>query len=329
MRATLRLTRFLAVIAAVVACMGLAGPATAQDKYPSKAVRIIVGYGPGTTSDVFARLIARALSDRWHQPVFVENRAGAAGAIGAEVVAKSAPDGYTLMLISNAFTLGPMLQASLPYDPFRDFIAITQVAQTPNIFLASKKLGISNLKEFIALGKKDPGKLQYSSSGRGTPSQISVELFKSMTGLQIEEIPYKDSNQAFTDVISGVVSLNAPGLAQGLPYVAAGRVVTLGITGSKRSPAAPEIPTLAEEGVPGYEAYGWHGIFVPAKTPPDMVAFLNKELVTILKDPKLQALFAKQGAEIVASTPAEFTAFLHKDFDKWQKLFKQLGIKPE
>jgi tripartite-type tricarboxylate transporter receptor subunit TctC len=130
-------------------------------------------------------------------------------------------------------------------------------------------------------------------------------------------------------VISGVVSLNAPGLAQGLPYVAAGRVVTLGITGSKRSPAAPEIPTLAEAGVPGYEAYGWHGIFAPAKTPPDVVAFISKELVTILKDPKLQAVFVKQGAEIVASSPTEFTAFLHKDFEKWQKLFKELGIKPE
>ena len=130
-------------------------------------------------------------------------------------------------------------------------------------------------------------------------------------------------------MISGVVSLNAPGLAQGLPYVAAGHVVTLGITGSKRSPAAPDIPTLAEEGVPGYEAYGWHGIFAPAKTPPDVIAFLNSELVTVLKDPKLQALFVKQGAEIVASTPAEFTAFLHTDFEKWQKLFTQLGIKPE
>ncbi|HUJ01717.1 MAG TPA: tripartite tricarboxylate transporter substrate binding protein [Usitatibacter sp.] len=321
--------KIVTVLAAFAACIGIAVPAAAQGNYPSKTVRIVVGYGPGTTSDVFARLIAKGLSERWHQTVIVENRPGAAGAIGADYVAKSAPDGYTLMLISNAFTLGPMLQRSLPYDPFKDFIPITQVAQTPNIFLASKKLGISNLKEFMALARKAPGGLQYSSSGRGTPSQISVELFKSMAGLHIEEIPYKDSNQAFTDVISGVVSLNAPGLAQGLPYVAAGRVVTLGITGSKRSPAAPDVPTLAEAGLPGYEAYGWHGIFAPAGTPPQLVAFLNKELVATLNDPGLKAMFVKQGAEIVASSPQEFTAFLKTDYEKWKKLFNQIGIKPE
>jgi tripartite-type tricarboxylate transporter receptor subunit TctC len=328
MRASLRFVKVLVAVA-LTAFLGLGLSAAAQEKYPSRTVRIIVGYGPGTTSDVFARLIAKALSERWHEPVIVENRPGAAGAIGADVVAKAEPDGYTLMLISNAFTLGPMLMASLPYDPFKDFIAITQVAQTPNIFLASKKLGVHDLKEFIALAKKEPGKLQYSSSGRGTPSQISVELFKSMAGLQIEEIPYKDSNQAFTDVITGIVSLNAPGLAQGLPYVAAGRVVTLGITGSKRSPAAPDIPTLAEAGLPGYEAYGWHGIFAPAKTPPEVVSFLSKELVAVLKDPKVSATFVKQGAEIVASSPQEFTAFLHKDYEKWKKLFHEIGIKPE
>lgn len=320
------------ILGILITCVAWAAPwtsAMAQDKYPTHTVRIIVGYGPGTTSDVFARLIAKGLGDRWHQPVIVENHPGAAGAIGADIVAKSPPDGYTLMLISNAFTLGPLLQASLPYDPFKDFVAITQVAQTPNIFLASKALGIHNLTEFMALARKEPGKLQYSSSGRGTPSQISVELFKSLAGLQIQEIPYRDSNQAFTDVISGVVSLNAPGLAQGLPYVAAGRVVTLGITGSKRSPAAPDIPTLAEAGLPGYEAYGWHGIFAPAKTPPKTVAFISKELIAVLNDPAIRALFVKQGAEVVASTPEQATAFLHQDFDKWHKLFDQLGIKPE
>jgi tripartite-type tricarboxylate transporter receptor subunit TctC len=233
------------------------------------------------------------------------------------------------MLISNAFTLGPLLQKSLPYDPFKDFAPITQIAQTPNIFLASKTLGVSNLKEFMELARKEPGKLQYSSSGRGTPSQISVELFKSMAGLRIQEIPYRDSNQAFTDVISGIVSLNAPGLAQGLPYVAAGRVVTLGITGSKRSVAAPDIPTLAEAGLPGYEAYGWHGIFAPAATPPQLVAFLNKEIVAILQDPKNKAVFEKQGAEIVANTPEQFRAYLKGDFEKWHKLFDEVRIQPE
>ena len=329
MQARLPLARFLAFAAALVAAAAVVLPAAAQPRYPTQTVKLMVGYGPGTTSDVFARLIANALTQRWGQTVIVENRAGAAGAIAADLVAKSPPDGHTLMLISNAFTLGPLLQKALPYDPFGDFVAIVQVAQTPNIFLASKELGISNLKEFMALAKRQDGKLQYSSSGRGTPSHITVELFKSMAGVKIQEIPYKSSSQAFTDVISGIVSLNAPGLAQGLPYVAEGRVVPLGITGSKRSPSAPEIPTLAEAGLPGYEAYGWHGIFAPAKTPPELVAFLSKELVAILNEPQLKATFGKQGAEIVASQPQEFSRFLRTDFEKWKKLFDEIGIKPE
>jgi tripartite-type tricarboxylate transporter receptor subunit TctC len=330
MRGRFSLARILGISTAFVAfCIAAAGHLHAEDKYPSRTVHLLVGYGPGTTSDVFARLIAKSLSERWHVAVVVENRPGASGIIAAQAVATSAPDGYTLMLISNAFTLGPLLQKELPYDPFKDFAAITQVAQTPNIFLASKTLGVSNLKEFIELARKQPGKLQYSSSGRGTPSQLTVELFKSMAGLKIEEIPYKDSNLAFTDVISGTVALNAPGLAQGLPYVAAGRVVTLGITGSKRSLAAPDIPTLAEAGLPGYEAYGWHGIFAPAKTPPEIVAFLNREIVAVLNDPANKAVFQKQGAEIVAGTPDEFRAYLKSDFEKWHKLFDETGIKPE
>ncbi|HEX5129768.1 MAG TPA: tripartite tricarboxylate transporter substrate-binding protein, partial [Usitatibacter sp.] len=192
--------RIFRIAVACLAAFLFAGSAAAQDKYPSKTVKMIVGYGPGTTSDVFARLIANGLTQRWGQAVIVENKPGAAGAIGADIVAKSEPDGYTLMLISNAFTLGPLLQKSLPYDPFRDFAAITQVAQTPNIFLVSKSLGVGNVKEFIAYAKANPGKLQYSSSGRGTPSHITVELFKSMAGIQIQEIPYKSSSQAFTDV---------------------------------------------------------------------------------------------------------------------------------
>jgi tripartite-type tricarboxylate transporter receptor subunit TctC len=219
--------------------------ALAADTYPSKTVRIVVGYSPGTTSDIFARIIAQKLSERWAQPIVVENRDGAAGSIGAEVVARSEPDGYTLMLASNAFTLGKNLRVKLPYDPFTDFNPITQIAQTPNIFLISNTVGAKNLKEYISLAKSSPGKLQYASSGRGTPSHLTVELFKSMAGVRIDEIPYKSSGQALTDTISGQVSLNSPGLAQGLPHARSGKLVALGITGSKRAPGAAEIPTLS------------------------------------------------------------------------------------
>ena len=317
------------VFLAALAVGQLQSTAAAADAYPSRTVRIIVGYSPGTTSDVFARIIAQKLSERWGQSVIVENRDGAAGSIGADAVAKSEPDGYTLMLGSNAFTLGKVLRVKLPYDPFSDFYAVTQVAQTPNIFLVGTGLGVKNLKEFIALAKASPGKLQYASSGRGTPSHLTVELFKAMAGVSIEEIPYKSSGQAVTDTISGQVALNAPGLAQGLPHTKGGKVVALGITGSKRAPGAPDIPTLAEQGMPGYEAYGWHGIFAPAKAPPAVAAFLTREMIAILNTPEMREKFGAQGAELVASESAPFVEFLRRDLDKWQKLFAQLGIKPE
>lgn len=324
MRALLRV-----VLWAALAVGQFQSTSAAADAYPARAVRIIVGYSPGTTSDVFARIIAQKLSERWGQSVIVENRDGAAGSIGADAVAKSEPDGYTLMLGSNAFTLGKILRVKLPYDPFADFYAVTQVAQTPNIFLVGTGLGVKNLKEFITLAKASPGKLQYASSGRGTPSHLTVELFKAMAGVSIEEIPYKSSGQAVTDTISGQVALNAPGLAQGIPHTKGGKVVALGITGSKRAPGAPDIPTLAEQGVPGYEAYGWHGIFAPAKTPAAVAAFLTRETIAILGTPDMREKFGQQGAELVASESAPFVEFLKRDLDKWQKLFAQLGIKPE
>ena len=310
-------------VAALLAAM--AGPLAAA--YPERPVHIIVGYSAGTTSDVFARIIAQKLSERWGQNVIVDNRDGAAGTIASDIHAKAPPDGYTLMLTSNAFTLGKSLRASLPYDPFTDFYPVTQVAKTPNIFLVGKGLGVKNLKEFIALAKTKP--LQYASSGKGTPSQITVELFKSMAGIQLEEIPYKSSAQALTDVIGGHIAMNAPGIAQGLAQVRANTVVALGMTGSKRSPGAPDIPTIAEAGVPGYEAYGWHGVFAPAKIPRDVGAFLTREIDEVIKMPDIKEKFARQGAEIGGSSSEEFAAFLRDDYEKWAKLFKELGIQPE
>jgi tripartite-type tricarboxylate transporter receptor subunit TctC len=244
-------------------------------------------------------------------------------------VSRAAPDGHTLMLGSNSITLGPILRAQLPYDPFRDFIPITQVAQTPNIFLVGKGLGVSNLKEFVTLAKAGQARLQYASSGRGTPSHLTVELFKSLVDVKLEEIPYKSSGQALTDTISGQVSLNAPGIAQGLPHVSGGKVVALGVTGSKRAPKAPDVPTLAEAGVPGYEAYGWHGIFAPAKLPPEILAALSKDITEALAPAEMRDRFSQQGAEVVASTSPQFAQFLRTDFDKWKTLFQKLGIKPE
>jgi tripartite-type tricarboxylate transporter receptor subunit TctC len=319
---------FHAVLAAL-AISQFAAVANAADPFPTRPVRIVVGFSPGTTSDVFARMIGQKLAEKWGQSVLVENRDGAAGSIGADAVARSAPDGYTLMLGSNSITLGPILRAQLPYDPFRDFIPITQVAQTPNIFLIGKGLGVSNLREFISLAKAGQAKLQYASSGRGTPSHLTVELFKALADVRLEEIPYKSSGQALTDTISGQVALNAPGIAQGLPHVSGGKVVALGITGSKRAPRAPDVPTLAEAGVPGYEAYGWHGIFAPAKVPPEIIAILSRDISDVLAPAEMRDRFSQQGAEVVASSSPQFGQFLRTDFEKWKTLFQKLGIKPE
>ncbi len=319
-----------AMIASAMAAAALiSGGAHSADPFPSRPVRIVVGFTPGTTSDVFARMIAQKLAEKWGQPVLVENRDGAAGAIAAEAVSRAAPDGHTLMLGSNSITLGPILRAQLPYDPFRDFVPITQVAQTPNIFLIGKGLGVNNLKEFIAYSKTPTARLQYASSGRGTPSHLTVELFKALADVKMEEIPYKSSGQALTDTISGQVALNAPGIAQGLPHVTGGKVVALGVTGSKRAPKAPDVPTLAEAGVPGYEAYGWHGIFAPAKLPPEVLAVLSRDITEVLAPSDMRERFSQQGAEVVASSSPQFGQFLRSDFEKWKTLFQKLGIKPE
>jgi tripartite-type tricarboxylate transporter receptor subunit TctC len=297
--------------------------------FPTRPVRIVVGYTPGTTSDIVARLLAQRLTTKWGKNVIVENRDGAAGIVAAEMVARATPDGYTLFLTSNAVVVAPYLRAQVAFDPFRDFAALVQVARVPNVFLVGKGLGVTTLKDFMAMAKANPGKIRYASSGKGTPSQLTVELFKSMANVNIEEIPYKSSAQALIDALTGEVAMNAPGLAQGLPFVKSGRAVALAITGDKRSPAAPEIPTIAEGGVPGYSAYGWHGVFVPVKTPPEVRAFLVKEIREILTEPELRERYAAAGAEVVGSTPAEFTAYLHSEADKWGKLFKRLGIKPD
>ena len=310
----------------LLAC--LSGAAGALE-FPTRPVRIIVGFTPGTTSDVMARLLAQRLTVKWGRQVIVENRDGAAGIVAAEIASRANADGHTLMLASNGFVLAPFLRAQVPFDPFRDFVALTQVAQVTNVFLVGKGLGVANVKELIALAKGSPGKLRYASSGRGTPSQLSVELFKFLAGVDIQEIPYKSSAQALIDALTGEVAMNAPGLAQGLPHIKSGRAVALAITGSKRSIGAPDIPTLAEQGVTGYEAYGWYGVFAPAKTPPELRAYVVQEILAILKEPEMRERFVVAGAEVVGSTPAQFTAFLRAESDKWGKLFQRLGIKPE
>jgi tripartite-type tricarboxylate transporter receptor subunit TctC len=302
--------------------------AAASLDYPNRPVRIVVGYTPGTTSDIVARLLAQRLSTKWPRHVIVENRDGAAGILAAEMVARANPDGHTLFITSNAVVVAPFLRANVTFDPFRDFAPLVQVAQVPNVFLVGKGLGVTTLRDFIALTKANPGKIRYASSGKGTPSQLTVELFKDMSGVSLEEIPYKSSAQALTDALTGEVAMNAPGLAQGLPFVKSGRAVALAVTGHKRSPAAPDIPSIAET-VPGYSAYGWHGVFVPAKTPPEIRAFIVKEIREVLAEPELRERYATAGAEVVGSSPQEFTAFLRGEAEKWGKLMKRLGIKPD
>ena len=300
---------------------------TAAD-FPNRPMRLIVPFPPGGSTDTIARLVAQKLSEQLGQPVVLDNKPGAGGNIGMDAGAKATPDGYTLHFCTISDSVAPALYTTLPYDFAKEILPIAHVGSTPNIFVVPPASQAKTLKDFIAMAKAKPGQIRYASSGKGTPSQLTVELFKSMSGVNIEEIPYKSSAQALTDALTGEVAMNAPGLAHGLPFIKSGRAIALAVTGGKRSPAAPDIPSIAET-VPGYSAYGWHGVFVPSKTPQEIKTFITNEIREVLKEPEMRERYAVAGAEVVGSTPQEFTAFLKSEAAKWGKLMKQLGIKPD
>ena len=296
--------------------------------FPGKPVRIIVPFSAGSGSDVFARTLGPKFTETWGQQVVVENREGAGGAIGAQLVAKAAPDGYTLLLGATSWAVAPSLYAKPPYDALKDFVPIGRIGFVPSVLVVHPTLPVNDVKALIKLAKAQPGKLDYSSSGKGAPSHLFVEYFKAMAKVDIVEIPYKITAQALTDVIGGQVMMNLPILAAGLPHIRAGRLKALAVTSGKRSGAAPEIPTLAESGgLPGYEAAQWQGFIAPAGTPADIVMRINAELNRALQLPDVKERIGGLGVDFAPTTPQQFATDIRADITKWDQLIKTLGIR--
>lgn len=303
--------------------------ATGYAQYPSKPIKMIVTYPPGGGADTMARIIAPRLTESLGQPIVIENRAGASGQIGADLVAKSAPDGYTIMLDATAYSVNPSLYPKMPYDPLKDLTPITILVRVPNVLVVSPGFAPKSVQELIALAKSKPGELSYASSGNGSAQHLAAELFKEGTGTDIVHIPYKGGAPAIADVMGGQVPIFFGNMSSALPHVKAGKVRALAVTGNRRSANVPELPTIAESGVPGYEVYEWNGLFAPAGTPVAIINRLQAEIARIVQLPDVKEKLAGLGAEAVANTPQEAAAFIKAEIAKWAAVVKRANIKVE
>ncbi len=306
------------------------GLAAAQQSYPTKPIRFIVTFPPGGSSDLIARALAPVLSDRLRQQVLVENRPGAGGNVGMDVVARAAPDGYTMGLgAAGALAANVSLYAKMPYDPLKDFAPVSNVAFVPFLLVANPSLPANNLRELVALASAKPGELMLGYGGNGTAMHLSGELFKLMAKVQLTNVPYKGSGPAAVDVVGGQLPLAMVDVASAITQMKAGRLKALAVTTAKRISAAPEVPTFAESGLPGYESTGWFGVVMPAGTPNEIVGRMNTELVAALKRLDMRERVIAAGAEPSPSTPEEFGALIRSEIEKWAEVVKISGAKPD
>ena len=312
---------------ALVAITSLAPAAFAADaNYPTKSIRIIVPFPPGGIADVMSRVFGQKFTDAWNQPVVVENRTGAGGNIGAEVVAKSPPDGYTLVMGTiGTHAVNVSLFSKLPYDPVKDFAPVALVVEADGLLVLHPSVPVKTVKDLIALARSRPGQLVYASAGNGTAGHLSGELFKTMSETDLVHIPYKGNVPALTDVVGGQTSMLFATMPTAMPLARAGRLHALAVTGAQRNPAAPEVPAIAET-LPGFEVTNWIGIFAPAGTSPEIVAKLNAEVMRIMKLPEVQTRLVTEGAKSRVNTPAEFGAFQKTEMAKWGKLIREARI---
>ena len=305
----------------------LALPLHALAQYPQRAIKLIVPFPPAGATDIVGRIVAQKLGERFGQAVVVENRPGAGGSIGSDLVAKSAPDGYTLLMAtSSTHSIGPALQ-KLPYDPIKDFAAITHVANVPNVLVVSPKLPVASVKELIEYAKARPGKLNFASSGIGTIVHLNGELFKMLAGVDVVHVPYKGTALSIPDLANGNVAMLFDSLASVLPHVKSGSVRPLAMNAPQRSPLLPEVPTLAEAGMPAFDRYTWFGMFAPAGTPADIVRRVQAEVAAALKAPDLRERFDAVGAEPVGSTPEQFVDRIRSDGVRWAEVIKSANVK--
>lgn len=332
MRTLLPTTRSCAARAAMFTLCFFARQAAGQvnepARFPSKPIRMIVPFPPSGSNDIIARFLAREMSGRLEQQVIVDNRAGADGIIGTELAARSAADGYTLLLVSRTFTMNPALH-KLSYDSVTSFAPIALLASGPNVITSTPNLPVKTVQDLIALAKAKPGQLRYSSSGIGGFNHFSGELFKTMAGVNLTHIPYKGGGPAMLDVMSGQVEITFGTLIQALPHIRSGKLKALGVGSLKRSAALPEIPTIAESAVPGYDASMWWGVLSPAGLPAPIVAKLNSEINAILREPEMAKRLSAEAAEPVIATPSAFRTHIVSDIALWTRVAKQTGIKSE
>ena len=314
----------LTLVAGSALAAAAEGPAAT---YPDKPIRIIVAYTPAGATDILARAVGQKMTEAWGQPVIVENRPGANGNIGTEVAAKATPDGYTLLMVTaGTHGVNPGLYRKLPWDAVRDFAPVSLVAMVPNIMVVNPSLPVKSVNEFIAYAKANPGKLSYGSPGLGSTAHMSVELFKTMTGTDMLHVPYKGSAGVMQDVIAGQIAVTIDNMPVYLPQVKAGKLRALAVSPAKRSPAVPDLPTIAEAGVPGYDATAWFGLVAPAGVPRPIVAKLAGETQRILRLPDVAERLSGLGAEPVGSSPDQFAAFIKSEIAKWKKVIQDAKV---
>jgi len=318
------------LIHTIIAVAGLAAASAAlAQNYPTRPIRIIVVSTPGGSVDTMARAVGPKLATRWGQQVLVDNRPGAGGAIAAELVAKAAPDGYTLLMGTIAsLATNVSLYKSLPYDPVKDFSPISLVATQNLMLLIHPSVPARSVKELVTLAKKQPGKLTFASAGNGVGGHLSGELFKELAKIDMLHIPYKGVQPAMIDVVGGQVTMTFASIASGMPQVIGKRLLPLAVTGAQRSPAAKDLPTMVEAGIKGYESSTWYGLVAPAGTPADIINKLNAEVVAAVKSPDLSERLSREGADPVGNSPAEFGKYMQSEIDKWRKVIKAAGIQP-
>ena len=306
-----------------------AAPVAVSQSYPVKTIRMVAPFAAGGPVDITARIVAQKLTEAWGQQVVVENRTGASGMIGAELVAKSAPDGYTLLVNSSIHVIVPSLFGKMAYDPIQDFIPLTVVSSSPLLLVVTPTLPVKNVKEFIALAKARPGELNFASSGAGSSTHLTAELLKSMTGTRMTHVPYKGQSPALTDVISGQIPFMFNSLPPSIALITAGRLRALAITSDQRSSLLPAVPTFAESGYREFVTGSWYGVWLPAKTPDAVVARLSGEIMRIVKLPDVRERIVQLGGEPVGNSPAEFDAFQKAEMARWAGVVKESGAKAE
>ncbi len=301
-------------------------PATAA-AYPSKSIRMIVPVAPGGGTDIIARIVAPALTQAWGQPVVVDNRGGGGNIIGTNLAAKSNPDGYTMVLVGIGFSFAPALYSKLPYDTEKDLLPISLVATQPFVYVVLPSLAVNSMKDLIALARSKPGELRYGSGGSGAASHLGTELLRTMTGIDLVHVPYKGTGPALIAMLGGEIHFQLIGISSVVPHMKSGRMRLLAVSGTKRSSVAPEVPTVAESGVPGYDFDVWYGMMFPAGTPRAIVGKASAEINRLLKSPELAQRFAAVGVEPVGNTPEEFTKMIRTEIVKWHKVVESAKIR--